>query len=45
MESLSLADNALTSVPHQVLKQMPQIRTLNLGFGKIENITDEDFKV
>jgi len=43
-ELFSLEGNVLSSVPQQVLRLMPQVKTLDLGKGLIQKITSSDFE-
>jgi len=44
-EYLSLADNSLPEVPYHVLRQMPALKTLDIGRSRLKTITDMDFQV
>jgi hypothetical protein len=44
-EYLSLADNSLPEVPYHVLRQMPALKTLDIGRSRLKSITDMDFQV
>jgi hypothetical protein len=44
-EYLSLADNSLPRVPYHVLRQMPVLKTLDIGRSKLQAITVMDFQV
>ncbi|XP_069694189.1 insulin-like growth factor-binding protein complex acid labile subunit [Periplaneta americana] len=43
-EYLSLADNSLPVVPQHVLRQMPILKTLDIGRSRIQMITIADFQ-
>jgi len=43
-EYLSLADNSLPEVPYHVLRQMPALKTLDIGRSRLKTITDMDFQ-
>jgi len=43
-EYLSLADNSLPEVPYHVLRQMPSLKTLDIGRSRLKIITDMDFQ-
>nr|CAD7598643.1 unnamed protein product [Timema genevievae] len=44
IQYLSLADNSLTRIPRHILSQMPHIKTLDLGRGQLQTISETDFQ-
>nr|CAD7397255.1 unnamed protein product [Timema cristinae] len=44
IQYLSLADNSLTRIPRHILSQMPHIKTLDIGRGQLQTISETDFQ-